>query len=409
VVLCAYIAESRILRDEVDRYLVVRWLPNPNWVLAQAVDELSVTLLSFHENGGENVIRIERAGLRVEFDGADPARVVVPIIFPVGKYRDVHVRVSPRSDVALSNAAEVGDALQSTFSRSHTTTAGASFFASASHGRTFGSTQKPYDVVHLPDFRGVRFRLSHLDVEGEPLGLQIAFPVASCGTESSENYFANVYLEMGGSLQDSAVLTREVHSAAGKVLLLSGYSEEFEQLVYGSRPRLSNPNRISTAHPVPDFAGMRRTYVQVSDLHRFALKDLRDLARDYDGIHLYTNISRGTILVQDAKIEAQHLFAELNGLGLKFLYIDTCNSVQVVRSFRQTDIQALVAATENLYVNYAEEFELFFYESLGDGEYISVAFQKATRARGERDYLFTRSGQYDPMFLDLKADFRFGE
>jgi hypothetical protein len=368
-----------------------------------------MTSSSFHENGGGNSIRIEKAGLRVEFDGANPARVVIPIVFPVGKYRDVQVRVSPRSDVALSNEAEVGDALQSTFSQSHTTTAGASFFATASHGRTFGSTQKPYDVVHLPDFRGVRFRLAHIEVEDEPLGLQIAFPVASCGIESSEDYFANICLEMGGSLQDSAVLTREVHSAAGKVLLLSGYSDVFEQRIYGSHPRRSNPNRISTAHPFPGFAGMRRTYVQVSDLHRFALKELRDLARGYDGVHLYTNISRGTILVQDAKIEAQHFFAELNGLGLKFLYIDTCNSVQVVWSFRQTDIQALVAATENLYVNYAEEFELLFYESLGIGKYISVAFQETTRARGERDYLLTRSGQYDPMFLDLKADFRFGE
>lgn len=346
----------------------------------------------------EHRIRIEPKGLRVEFDGScGPTRLVVPVVFPVGKHRDVCVRVCPRQNVVLRNEVEIGDALQVTFSRSHTTSGGASFFASASHGRTFGATYKPYDVVSLPDFRGIRFRMSYFEVCDEPIGLQLAFPIERCDQETDQDFFAQVTLEVNSKVQDSVCLEREVHPAAGKILLLNGYSEEFAKGVYGALPQSSLDQ-------------MRRPFIQFSQLTSFNLDNLQALATaNYDGIHLYTNINGETILIDDAEIHPNEFFIRLNGLGLKFIYIDTCNSVRVVSSFRRTDIRALIAATENLYVPYADKFELAFYEALGAGKFASEAFQKATVAGKEvSSFGFTRSGDYDPMFLDLKNDFRFG-
>jgi spore coat polysaccharide biosynthesis predicted glycosyltransferase SpsG len=123
--------------------------------------------------------------------------------------------------------------------------------------------------------------------------------------------------------------------------------------------------------------------------------------------------SRG-IIINDIYKSPSEFFKKVSGLGLKFIYFDTCNSVQVVSAFRHTDISALIAAIQNLEVNYANRFELNFYQALGNGKTISEAFQQAAFSQ-HRDRLsqgadfFTRSGCYDPMFLDLKEDFRFGE
>jgi len=114
------------------------------------------------------------------------------------------------------------------------------------------------------------------------------------------------------------------------------------------------------------------------------------------------------MLINDRMVETDEFFQKLDGLGLCFIYIDTCDSVQVVSAFRRTDINAMIAATEGLELSYANDFERVFYESLGMGDYISVAFQKAT-CETERSLIgVTKSGKYDPMFLDLKTDLRFG-
>ena len=357
-----------------------------------------------------NRLRICTDNLRVEYDGGSgPSHIVVPLVLPVGRHRDVSVRVEPRSNVSLENKVDVGDAFQATFTRSHSTTGGGSFFVTASHARVFGRTEKPYAVVHLPNFRGVRFQLTEFEVEKEPIGLQLAFPIASYDGNSEDSFFAKVSLEKGYDVIQSETVPRETHANSGKILLVSGYSEEMETRVFGDLPRNSTPGRVTTAAPEPSIAGLRRPFLQLSDLHRCKLEDLRSLATDYDGVHLYTNVSRGKVLIDDVAIDADELFKQLNGLGLDLLYLDTCNSVQVVSSFRYTDIKSMVAATENLYVNYAEEFETLFYESLGAGDFVSEAFQKGTAAKGESEFLFTRSGEYDPMFLDLKTDFCFRE
>lgn len=354
--------------------------------------------------------RIAISGLRIEFDGkVGPSRLVVPIVLQPGTHKNLYLRVQPRPDVSLQNAVDIGDAVRTTFTRSHTTTAGGSFFATASHGRSYGSSERPYDVVHLPDLRGVRFHLSQFEVHEEPIALQIAFAINECGNTTTDDYFAEVTLEIDGAVIQRERVAREVHPAAGRVLLVSGYSEEFELRVFGAHPRHSGPGLSSTASPVPRISGLRLPYLTVSDLHRPTLTDLRTIATGYDGVHLYTNVAGGNLLVNDAEVSADEFFAQLDGLGLRFMFLATCNSVQIVRSFRATDMRALVAATENLFVNYAEEFESLFYNALGAGVFFGNAFRSAAlEARGERAWIATRSGEYDPMFLDLKADFCFG-
>lgn len=347
----------------------------------------------------KNELTIETNALRVEFEGTKgPTRLLVPLVVPVGTHQNVNLRIKPRSGVRLRNEVETGDTLNATLSRAHTTSVGGSFFASASHGRSYGIKEKPYEVVSLPDFSGIRFNLKKYTVHDEPVGLLLSFPIESYNLFTAEDYFAEIILEQAGKELQKCRVSREVHPEAGKILLLTGYSEQFHKKIYGTEmnSHLSN---------------FRRSFLEFSSLTQFGIHNLRSLASSgYDGIHLYTNVDNGTILVNDNQISPDKFFREINGLGIKFIYIDTCNSVQVISSFRRTDIHVLIAATENLYDKYGNEFESIFYDALGAGEYISVAFQNATNARGEQSLIgMMRSRKYDPMFLDLKTDCRFGK
>ena len=119
------------------------------------------------------------------------------------------------------------------------------------------------------------------------------------------------------------------------------------------------------------------------------------------------------IYIENSPISVEDFFIEINGIGLKFIYLNTCNSVKVVSAFRRTDINALIAASEDLAVNYADHFEVEFYKNLGNGANISTAFNKAALICEPKDNewygIRTRSGIYDPMFLDLRKDFSFKE
>lgn len=332
--------------------------------------------------------RIGAAGLRVDFeDNGVLSRLVVPLILPVGAHRNVILRIRPRADVTLQNEVDVGDAFRTTFTRSHTSTGGGSFFVSASHGRTYGRTEKPYDVIHLEDLRGVRFRLVHLDVDQEPVSLHITFSIAAAGNNVEDDYLAEIELEVKGMVVDAFRVPREVHPNAGKVLLVSGYSAAREQEIFRYRS------------PQHKLAGKRLKFLQISELHRPTLNELRSLAADADGLHVFTNVDRGKILVEDSEVDPSQFFRAIDGLGLKFVYLATCNSVQIVSSFRNTDIAALIAATENLEEGYAEAFEKWFYEALGTGASISEAFDSADR--------LTRGYNRHSMFLDVRSDVDF--
>ena len=66
-----------------------------------------------------------------------------------------------------------------------------------------------------------------------------------------------------------------------------------------------------------------------------------------------------------------------------------------------------MAATDNLALDYANSFELVFYNELAKGSFISDAFRTAVDKCKALMCTKNRSGQYDPMFLDLKVDTRF--
>ena len=83
--------------------------------------------------------RIEEKAVRIEFEGHfSPKRLVVPLILSSGKHKNLRIRIVPRDGVAFAHAVELGDALQSNFTHSHSFSGGASFFASAKYQRTFG-------------------------------------------------------------------------------------------------------------------------------------------------------------------------------------------------------------------------------------------------------------------------------
>ncbi len=339
-------------------------------------------------------IQLDPKSLLLEFQGRDgPTRLIVPLILPVGKHRNVTIVISPRNGVALRNEVSLGDILQGSPFRSHTTSGGASFFATASHSRTFGINEKLYEVVYLSDFKSIRFTLYEYEVHNEPIGLLLSFPIINCNVETKESYFAEITLQQNNNVLDRFRIPREVHPCAGNVLFLSGYSEKFRGM-FGFK----NESQI---------AGMRRHFLNFSDITTCSIDNLKDVAsKGYDGIHFHTSVGRNTISLNDVSVPSELFCREIDDLGLKFIFIDTCNSVVIVNLFRNTDIPVLIASTGSLYEEYADGFERIFYDELGKGEFISVAFEKATKLNGVGT---TRSGSYDPMFLDLRSDFRFGE
>lgn len=343
-------------------------------------------------------VAIEKRGLRVEFEGQmGPTHLVVPVVFQPGKHSDVKIRVRPRIGVSLRNEVTFGDALQMTFSRSHATSVGGSFFATASHTRTFGIANKAYEVVSLPDFMGILFQLHQYEVKDEAIGIQLAFPISSWESCSTDDYFAEISLEIKRNVIQTICVPREVHPKAGRVLFLSGYSSP-SAILFGSPDHLS-----SRQFP----------YIVIPKIKDFKLDELPDLLKQgFNGIHLLTNVTSQGILVNDEYVSPHDFFQTISGFGLNFLYLDTCNSVQVVSSFRATDIGALIASTESLYVSYANKFEKYFYDALGNGAFVSEAFHHAAKSillEGDKFKSFTRSDVYNPMFLDLKADFSFRE
>jgi hypothetical protein len=95
--------------------------------------------------------------------------------------------------------------------------------------------------------------------------------------------------------------------------------------------------------------------------------------------------------------------------GVKLLFLGSCNSLRVFSRVRASSLRGLVAATEDLEINYALGFESSFYRALSLGSYVSDAFRHAATSLDQRSNFVTRSDSYDPMFLDLKEDFAFGE
>jgi hypothetical protein len=353
--------------------------------------------------GKNKSVSIVSHGLRVEFGGGKgPSHLVVPLLLFPGTHKQIRVRILAPEGIAFENSVMLGDAFRATFSRSYSTSFGGSFFATASYSQVSGLSENIYEVLFLPDFRSILFKLDHYKVDTEPIGIQLAFPITNYKPDTTIDYLAEVKLEISDKVIETYRIPRAVHPKAGRILLMCGHSKDFYE-------------KLSLSPPKIPINGLRLPFIEISELQFLSFDHIPAiLSKGFQGIHLLTQVDSRGIIINDIYKSPSEFFKKVSGLGLKFIYFDTCNSVQVVSAFRHTDISALIAAIQNLEVNYANRFELNFYQALGNGKTISEAFQQAAFSQ-HRDRLsqgadfFTRSGCYDPMFLDLKEDFRFGE
>jgi len=145
----------------------------------------------------------------------------------------------------------------------------------------------------------------------------------------------------------------------------------------------------------------------------------KQLSEGCEAVHLFGSVDYRRIITSGSSVAAETFFETLARSGVRLLYVDHCNSVQVIGEAREVGLNAVVAATENLEVTYANGFARAFYSALGRGLYVSQAFEDAKRyvaVLGIADDVNpiwspsrTRSGRYEPMFLDMRSDFRFGE
>ncbi len=346
---------------------------------------------------GKNKVYINNDFLRLEFEGIKgPTNIIVPLVISPGKHDEIKIRIVPNQSIKLKNSVNVGDALQQTVSSGKSFNAGGSFFGSISFNKSISNSTKLYDVTFSPDFHDIIFTLKKFNVEHEPIGLQLAFGIESYNMESIDDCFAEILLEHNNKLIQKVKLERFTHPDAPKILLLCGYKR----------------NSIYWTGGINKFFKTRLPFLEFSDIQYFKLNDLPHLLmKNYQGIHIFTAVKSDGIMIDDEIIKIDDFFNTIKGNNLKFIYFDTCNSVRVISAFRDTEISALIASTENLYTNYADEFEKTFYTNLSNGEYLSKAFQIAAKKKSSIDNFLinTRSGIYDPMFLDLKDDFNFKE
>ncbi|MFC6018428.1 hypothetical protein ACFP2T_19730 [Plantactinospora solaniradicis] len=341
------------------------------------------------------MIKIAEEWLRVEYAGAQvPARLIIPLVFERGKHKNVRIRITPRDGVRLGTSVEAGSALQQTFTKGWTKTAGASFFGSTTIERADGATKPQYSVFLSPDFRSVVFDLLRFDTP-EPIGIQIAFPVDHYDPNPTAITFATIDVEVGGASLMHAVVPQEVHPKAALVGVVAGLEESGYAGALNDRlgPFMLTAGVLN--HPTSD--------VEVRDF----------IARGYDILHFEClQVDPVTIIMRNnVRISISEFFNAVDRGSIKVVVLATCNSVAAVTEFRRSNAFALVAATENLFVDYWSFFERAFYGRIAMGKSVSDAFA-ATRdeaaANGLTHRIALRSGPYEPMFLDLKRDVAFG-
>ncbi len=344
-------------------------------------------------------VSIHPNGPRVEFDGAGGGtHVVVPLLFSPGRYRDIRVKVEPCHGIALKNEACIGDVLRDTFSKSGSSALGISLIGSGSLTLGASMSRASFEVVSLPDFRGVLFTLRWYSVRHETVGIQLAFPIARWELrEGGHGVLARVTLLKGKRLLHEALISLVPSEVAARVLVLSGYpQDQFDSMFDGD-------HRCS-------IAGRRFQNLELSDVQFVSGAEAEStVAGGHAGVHLYTaHVDGDHILFGNSHLQASRLFASWHRAGVRLVYMDTCNSVRVVRAAREAGIDALVASTGWLYSDYAEAFAERFYEALGDGATVSSAFRAAADELALPSQRWETMGLvYDPMFLEIKEDTRF--
>ena len=340
------------------------------------------------------MITIAQEWLRVEYGGANevPVKIVVPLVFPQGKHSDVRIRIEPRDGVRLGQSVETGDAFQQTFTTGSSGTVGASFFGSLAFDRSRSVGSPQFSVSMTPDFRSVIFYLRQLKVE-DSMGIQVAFPVESYVPNPAADFFARVFVEVGGEEVAQCNVPQEVHPQAAHALVIDGLLDQLP----GSQP-IHLP-----AGPLVEFAPILRPSSRNEVVSA--------LVKGWDIVHIVDDVRTDEVRLHGFSVQVNELFYAIEQSRTQLLFLSSCNSVRVVSRFRRSAASALIAATENLTTDYANAFEWEFYSSLSIGKLISESFSTAERKAGVRasaPLIRSISERYSPMFLDLKRDIAFG-
>ena len=343
----------------------------------------------------QNKVEISTNGMRATFEGElGPTALVIPLLIRPGKYDRIQLRVNPREGVSLKNEVHIGDGLRYDVQRASSVSIGASCFAEASLTKVWTTSRKAYEVVSTPDFKGVIFRLYDYAVKDEPIGLQLVFPIASYQPDARAQHIASVTLEVDGTAFESICVPTEKHPSAARILVLSS-SWDRDYYDHGLVSTLNLP------------------YLETTETMKLSPAQLPAYLRQgFAGMHIFGGVDYDTIRLGGVEMTVSEFFELVNGHGLKLLFFSCCFSVRVISAFRNSDVLALVAATEALgggysMYDYAPKFESCFYEALGRGSLASEAFREAAKKSSltqeipdRRRTCFT-----DPMFLDLKTDF----
>jgi len=329
--------------------------------------------------------------IRVEFDGANgPKSLLIPLVLKKGIINNLELIIIPQTGIHLDNDVALGESLQITITSGKST----SGKSDTNNSKSTSRTTKIYSVHSLPDFSGITFKIKEYEIE-EDIGIMLRFSIKSYKHSDKHEYFSKLILKHRGIIISEFDIKSFSHPNAAKILLLSGYSPEQYTRIISKNLDFSLENR---KFPTLNFTDLKFPTIET-------LEEL--ITDDIDGIHLYTNIHNSNIQINGTEIDASDFFHMIGNKRLKLIYLDTCDSVKVIKSFRETDIKAIVAATENLYDFYAGNFEHQFYANLGSGMKISSAFSEAATKMSLSDSPMLRSGHYDPMFLDIKEDFSF--
>jgi hypothetical protein len=330
--------------------------------------------------------------LRVEYSGVTPAKVVVPLVFPPGKYTDVRVRVEPRDSVRLGQSAETGDALQQVFTTGQSGTIGGSFFGSVSYSRLKSTASPQFSVSMTSDFRGVIFFLPKFKSE-DSQRILIAFPIESYTANPAATFFARVVLEVAGVEVEQCEVPPEVHPRAATVLVVDDFI-----------------NRLSGHKKIRLPAGPFVTFGKGIYEPRSSTELISAIAEGWPIVHIASDVDRDAILFHNFQIPIGELLDAMDHGQTRLIFLSSCNSVQIVNKFRQSGVDALIAATDNLVINYANIFEWEFYNALSLGESVSESFIIAKRKAGSSKHVPSiRSSitHYNPMFLEIKEDVTF--
>jgi hypothetical protein len=102
------------------------------------------------------------------------------------------------------------------------------------------------------------------------------------------------------------------------------------------------------------------------------------LRAGYDVVHIIAAVEgSGALILDDGPVTPSHLAAILAHRGLLCALFMTCNSASVIGALQATDVPCTIAATSNLYTDYAEHFCSAFYSSLSQGFTVTEAFEHA--------------------------------